>query len=671
MNLRPLLFMAVIFGIFFAYMYFGAQYAKKKKAWENEHGLGVAELAERDANGAPKKARPVAAPAKLEAVKDGGAAAPGAVVPVGPVRPIRDESPGAFQSDDDGTIRYTANAQGITSVRLPAFKSALDKTRDLLLLPRVANEFANLALRVDLIENTDSSSEDLPDLARENWEFEQAGGGLTWRNQIDEAGEAGESALEITRELRSVPGKYYFDYYVTVTNKAAIPRSVQYTIYGPVAMSFETSRWGGLQILTGSTIANGPVEPTVEDVASLSGKRWEFSNRPAFVGLQDNYFVSVIAAITPEGAPSEILGKVGAELITDYVKLEELAAQEFGGRPLDDLLAQERAELEETAPKTARVSLQTRGFEIAPHATVTHHYAVYLGPRDNEKYAEFGRLNLEGTNSYGMALTTYLVNIFLGILSFFHGITGSWGLAIVCLTLVVRACLHPLNRKQQIGMARYQKKMAKVQPLIKVVQEEFKDDRMKMHQEMQKIFKENDANPAKMMAGCFIIFLQFPVWIGLITTLYYALDLRHAAFLWIEDLTKADHTFPLSTSIILLGSFINVLPFMYMVLMFLQMKMQPKPADPQAQSMQRMTMIMMMAFGIIFYDFPSGLMVYFITSTLFGLIESRMIKRIIAREGEAAGGGGGDGPSTPTGPLYSAPKGMQRKKPKKQKKMQL
>lgn len=680
MNPRPLFFIAICLGIYLAYMWGLANYEEKKRKFNEEHGLVEQPVGQLDDGRRDQRE-----PARLQNAGDAAVAGrelrPGDTAkdpakPEGLQRPAHPDGSGSFRSDQDGTLIYTANARGITSVEFSAYKSSKDQTKNFLLLPHLKDEVANLALRVDILSSGDKNSEEIvdrfPDLSRENWEFSHDDDGLRYTNRIDENGTAAESGLEIVREVRNVPGEYYLEYVVRLTNHGAERRETRYTIFAPVGMSFEATRWGGLQVVSGRVISNGPVAPTVEDVTSIDS-RWDFSNRPCFVGLQDNYFLSLVAAVNEDLSPADTIGRVSAELIPDRLKMAEVVEGEFPGRGLEDLSPSERAMVEDEASKSARISLRTGDIEIEPGDTVEHRYICYLGPRDNTRYAQFSALDIEGTNSYGNFLTTALVNVFRFILGFFHSIFSSWGVAIICLTLVVRSCLHPLNRKQQIGMSRYQKKMTKIQPLIKEVQDTYSDDRMKMHQEMQKIFKEHDANPAKMMMGCLMIFLQLPIWIGLITTLYFALELRQAPFLWIGDLTKPDMTLPLGRTVFFLGDYLNVLPFLYMALMFVQIKMQPKAADPQAQQMQRMTTIMMMAFGIIFYDFPSGLMVYFITSTLYGLVESRLIKRIIAREDEAISAGG-DGPGKegdtgPAGALYSSSKGVQRKKPKKEKKV--
>jgi YidC/Oxa1 family membrane protein insertase len=253
----------------------------------------------------------------------------------------------------------------------------------------------------------------------------------------------------------------------------------------------------------------------------------------------------------------------------------------------------------------------------------------------------------------------------------------SWGLAIIGLTALVRLCLHPLNRKQQASMMRYQKKVGAIKPQMDALKEKYGSNRMKMNQEMQKLFKEHGINPAQMMGGCLMIFAQLPVWFALYRSIEYSLDLRHAPFLWITDLTKPDNLLTLPFSIPFLGNMLNILPILYVILTITNQKMQPKPADPQMAKQMQMMSFMMVFFGFIFYSFPAGFLLYFIASAGISMAESRIIKKILAREGlgplapaNAQGTPAGPGPkkSGPPQAMYASKKIRGEKKKKKKKK---
>ena len=155
-----------------------------------------------------------------------------------------------------------------------------------------------------------------------------------------------------------------------------------------------------------------------------------------------------------------------------------------------------------------------------------------------------------------------------------------------------------------------------------------------------------------------------------------SLDLRHAPFLWIKDLTRPDHLFPLPLGLPFQGwDFFNLLPVIYVALTLLQQKMQPKPSDPQMQQQMKMMTFMLVFFGFLFYAYPAGFLLYFIAGAAISMLESRIIKRVLAREGLGPGGGS---PALATAgapsPLASAamyPSRDPREQPRKKKKERL
>jgi YidC/Oxa1 family membrane protein insertase len=152
---------------------------------------------------------------------------------------------------------------------------------------------------------------------------------------------------------------------------------------------------------------------------------------------------------------------------------------------------------------------------------------------------------------------------------------------------------------------------------------------------MQRLFKEHGLNPAQQMGGCLILFLQLPIWYALYSTLQYALGLRQAGFLYIEDLTRADQLFHIGLHLPWLGDFFewfNLLPILYVILTVVNQSLQPKPDDPQMRAQFRMMTFMLVFFGFIFYNFPAGFMLYIMTSSALGIIESKIIKAELRRE---------------------------------------
>lgn len=281
-------------------------------------------------------------------------------------------------------------------------------------------------------------------------------------------------------------------------------------------------------------------------------------------------------------------------------------------------------------------------------------FGLYIGPRVSDFIEAGSALKLEGANDFGV--TSALIHFFLWLLDLLQKVTlGNWGMAIIILTVIVKICLHPVTRKNQRGMMRMGKAMAKIKPEMEVLQAQYGTDKMKYSAEVQKLWKKHDVNPAKQMLGCLVIFLQMPIWIGIIWSLEYSIGVRQASFLYIEDLTKPDMLFPFPFHIPFLGEYFNLLPVLYVVLTMLNFKMQPRSDDPQAAAQQKMMGFMMVFFGFIFYGFASGFMLYIMTSAALGIAESKIIKAQLAREDlELEGKQGGEAAAAPAGPLYKA-----------------
>ncbi len=207
------------------------------------------------------------------------------------------------------------------------------------------------------------------------------------------------------------------------------------------------------------------------------------------------------------------------------------------------------------------------------------------------------------------------------LLSAFYSVIPNYGVAIILLTLCVRALLHPLTLKSQKAAH----KMQKIQPLLKAAKEKYKHDKQLQQKETMKIMREQGANP---LGGCLPMLLQFPIFIGLWRSLYENASLRHAPFfLWIEDLSKSDSLVMFTSDVLVLGKSFNLLPLLCATVMIVQHKLMPKSADPQAQQTQKMMMFMPILFAVMLYGMPSGLMIYFFCSSLFGLIEQQFIRR--------------------------------------------
>ncbi len=204
----------------------------------------------------------------------------------------------------------------------------------------------------------------------------------------------------------------------------------------------------------------------------------------------------------------------------------------------------------------------------------------------------------------------------------FHAV-GNFGVAILCLTLIVRGVMFPVAQKQFQSMAA----MRKLQPKMKAVQERFKDDKQRQQQEILKLYQQEKVNPA---AGCLPIVLQIPVFYALYKTLLVSVEMRHQPFiLWIKDLSAPDPLTPIN----LFGMLhfappaflaIGVLPILVGATQWMSMKLNPQPMDPaQAQVFAIMPwfLVFMMA------PFAAGLQLYWMTNNLLTIAQQWFLYR--------------------------------------------
>lgn len=275
--------------------------------------------------------------------------------------------------------------------------------------------------------------------------------------------------------------------------------------------------------------------------------------------------------------------------------------------------------------------LLARPADLAPGEVRSEQYLFYVGPKDMQELAQFADQRfaflLEPKGFNPMARIGQVLGWLLRLL---HSIIPNYGVAIILLTVLVRAVLHPLTRTSQRSMYR----MQKLQPRVAEVRERFKNDRQRMNEEMMKLYRESGVNP---VGGCLPMLLQLPILIGLFTYLRQAIELRQQPFVWwIRDLSQPDAVWCLQYDIPVIGRAINILPILMIGAMVVQQKFTPKSQDPQQQQTQKMMALMPVIFGFLFYNMASGLVLYWLVSTGLGLLEQWYLTNRL-KEADAAG----------------------------------
>src|SRR5918993_820218 len=241
---------------------------------------------------------------------------------------------------------------------------------------------------------------------------------------------------------------------------------------------------------------------------------------------------------------------------------------------------------------------------LAPSATATSQATLYAGPQDQEALAKIAP-GLDLVVDYGW-LTVLAKPIYL-LLSFLHGIVGNWGWAIVLLTVLIKAAFYPLSAASYRSMA----KMKEVSPRLMKLREQYGDDKQKMNVAMMELYKTEKINP---LGGCLPILVQIPVFIALYWVLLASVEMRNAPWiLWVQDLSTPDSWL--------------ILPLLMMGTMWIQYKLNPTPPDPVQA---RLMMLMPLIFGVMFFFFPAGLVLYWLTNNVLSIAQQWYVTKQIA-----------------------------------------
>ena len=273
--------------------------------------------------------------------------------------------------------------------------------------------------------------------------------------------------------------------------------------------------------------------------------------------------------------------------------------------------------------RSASTELRYAPSEIAPGQAARRSWTTFLGPKQPELLEAMGR-GLSKSVDLGYSWFEPLTSFFQWLLHTTYEFIPNYGFAIIVITILVRLLTLPIMNRQMRSM----EKMRALQPRMKEIQEEHKDDRQKQSEATMALYKETGVNP---LGGCLPMLLQFPVFIGLFFALQSSFDLRQAEFiLWIDDLSAPDMLFMIPG----LDFPFRLLPIIMGGSMILQQKLTPTTVDPSQQMMMMVMMPVMMT--VLFYQFPSGLVLYWMVSNFLGIAHQMLVgRRMKAAEASA------------------------------------
>jgi YidC/Oxa1 family membrane protein insertase len=535
-------------------------------------------------------------------------------------------------------------------------------------------------------------------------------GGLPWK--AEEHGEQvvfatalrtddGADLLRITKTYTLHHGQPIFDLELAVENLSPEPLTIRVEQDGPLGIRQENPQYDMRRLLTAqkngssveldrarqwSDLQKATLDPATGSLPLLRTEKGPF----VWTALVNKYFGVFTRSLPSGGEPADFVLGVNGMVVDPQAVVAPNDLLTHG-----DLLAR----------------VLTKPVQVAAGARVRFPLEVYVGPKDSEHLRQVNPDFVDTSKLYyqlaqsadGRCFCSFLwlEEIMLWLMDKIHFVVRNYGVAIIILVIIIRGILHPLSVFQQKSTFRMQESMGKIQPKIQALKEKYPNDKVKQNQEMMKLFGEEGVNPASNFIPFLPIMIQMPILVALWTALNTDVHLRHAPFdgWWIIDLSSPDSflsfnppiTVPILGQLPLIGGIftgvasLNLLPILMGVSMWLQQKYMPKPQhaktpkpagskpasgmspEDQARQAQIMAYVMAILFPLMFYKMPSGLNLYWLSTNVFGIAESIIIRRQIEEERRRRQTAGPPPPARPglVGRLFkhlaSQAEGLQRK----------
>jgi YidC/Oxa1 family membrane protein insertase len=489
---------------------------------------------------------------------------------------------------------------------------------------------------------------DLPSLRDSNWQIELPEGDpaepvVEFRfrlspNDLQAIDQSGELELVKRYRLAVLPAEarddslfpaYHLALDLEIRNAGSQEQQVAFRLDGPTGLPIEgwwysnkihprfmaaagardvvwNTPEGGRGLIGGSQIYKETKEAEEKNQAPAITLFAEVAPQPVeYIGVDTQYFAVVLQSDL-EDEPSP----------TEFQQALAIAAGEVG-------------EKKKSRPKTTNATFRliSQPLTIPPGGAYTEHFTVFSGPKQPALLEAYG---LERVIEYGWFRP--IARLLAAVLHFFESLPlVNYGLAIILLTVLVRSCMIPLSRKA----TKNAQMMQELAPEMKRIAEKYKNDMEKRSAAQRELFAKNNYNP---FGGCLLMFIQLPIFIGLYRALSVDVELRQAPLIpgmsWCSNLAGPDMLWywePYLPAFLAgetgwLGPYLNVLPIVTIILFLLQQKMFMPPAtDDQTRMQQQMMKFMMVFMGVLFFRVPSGLCVYFIASSLWGLAERKLL----------------------------------------------
>ncbi|MEE8448734.1 MAG: membrane protein insertase YidC [Thermodesulfobacteriota bacterium] len=323
------------------------------------------------------------------------------------------------------------------------------------------------------------------------------------------------------------------------------------------------------------------------------------------MGDKDMDMALAFVAFADGKVAREKLKKPGHEpLVADKLTWLGIDEKYFLAALLPRPEGQYRVDVERTASGLLAARVAPVSFQLAANETKSLNFKIFFGPKDIQVLRSL-QPDLDQAIDFGWF--KIFAKPLLLVLRFFNGFVNNFGWSIILLTLAIKILFWPLTHKSFHSMQR----MQKLQPFVSKIREQYKNDKARLNREIMGLYRRHKVNP---LGGCLPMLIQLPVLYAMYRTFLSATELRHAPFiLWISDLSAKDPTY--ITPILMGGT------------MFLQQKMTPTMGDP---SQAKMMLMMPVIFTVMFLNFPSGLVLYWLVSNVLSIAQQYYINKKMA-----------------------------------------
>jgi YidC/Oxa1 family membrane protein insertase len=382
-----------------------------------------------------------------------------------------------------------------------------------------------------------------------------------------------DKGVAVEKRYRFLPGSYLMGLDITISNLSqnAFQDSITLSLLNSSATGKNQYGFEGP-----SALINGKLEQIKKD--SIEKKNL-FNGKIGWVSLQDRYFLTSII-------PKEV-SDAGMQLTLKEPGL--LEARWVGTQSI-----------------------------LSPQMKKTLSFDVYFGPKKISVLKSFEN-GLDRAVDFGWF--DVIARPCLWIMNYIHQMIPNYGFAIIILTILIKAILWPLGQKSYKSM----NQMKRMQPLMSEIREKYKNDKQKINEETMALYRTYKVNP---LGGCLPMVAQIPVFFAFYRMLYEAIELRHAPFMgWINDLSAPDRLFHINVSSIPFMEPPYGIPVLTIIMgatMFIQQKMQPPMGDP-AQA--KMMMFMPVIFTVIFINFSSGLVLYWLVNNILSIAQQYFVSK--------------------------------------------